>query len=333
MDNDTAMNNQHPLPENDRDLRLARRLNATLPGDRWPEQDDPLLPHLKSYFRTKHESDEVTTASRGRSWSAIQHKLQPSAPRTQSPPRQRPYIPAWSYWAAAAVLVISAFVLLYVNLLSPGPELIAQSQDTISTVTLADGSEVTLRPHTRLYDYGGTNQTHRYKLEGEAFFDVTHDPARRFEVETSNARVSVLGTQFDLSSWRHSSRVYLQKGRVSFSSLADTAQRVVLHPGQSSLLTDQHAPSPPAPANAEEITDWMRNQLVFHNQPARTVLHELEQHFNLQIAAPDTVLNERLSGRVLLQDRGSSLADVGLVLGGRFEKVGTNRYRFIPNPQ
>lgn len=327
------MNNQPPLPENDRDLRLARRLNATLPGDRWPEQDDSLLPHLKSYFQTKRESDEVTAASRDRSWSAIQLKLQPSMPRTQPAPRRLPHIPTWSYWAAAAVLVISAFVLLYVNLLSSGPELIAQSQDTISTVTLADGSKVTLRPQTRLYDEGAKDHLHRYKLEGEAFFNVSHDPGRRFEVETSNALVSVLGTQFDLSSWKHSSRVYLQKGRVSFSSLADTAQRVVLQPGQSSLLTDRNPPSPPAPADAEEITDWMRNELVFHNRPARAVLHELEQHFNIQIAAPDTVLNERLSGRVLLQDRGSSLADVGLVLGGRFEKVGTKRYRFIPNTQ
>jgi len=328
------MAKQPLLPDNDRDLQLARRLNEALPRDRWPEQpDDSLLPPLQNYLRAKRDAHQVSPDSQARSWAAIRHTIDPAAAESTPPPRRLPYIPVWSYWAAAAVLLISAFILLYASLDATSPELIAQSRDTIRTVMLSDGSRVTLRPHSRLYDYGPEDHLHRYKLEGEAFFDVTRQPDRRFEVATSNALVTVLGTRFDLGSWRQSSQVYLQKGKVRFSSLADTAKSVILQPGQSSSLTRRQAPTTPAKANAGEITDWMQNQLVFHDRPARMVLQELEQHFNLRIEAPDAIMREHLSGRVLLQNRDSSLADVALVLGGTFEKISPTRYRFIPNAQ
>lgn len=77
------MASKQSLSENDRDLEFARRLNCAQPVEQWQEVDDPLFPHLKSYFRAKHESNKVLLVSKTRSWSAIQHSCFGSTARTK----------------------------------------------------------------------------------------------------------------------------------------------------------------------------------------------------------------------------------------------------------
>ena len=105
------------------------------------------------------------------------------------------------------------------------------------TYTAPDGSEVTLRPHTSLYALDAEAGTMRYRVEGEAFFAVVRDPSRTFVVEADGARVQVLGTRFDVSTWGERTSVYLEEGRVRFEHVP-TGQAVMLAPGQRSVVTD-----------------------------------------------------------------------------------------------
>lgn len=66
------------------------------------------------------------------------------------------------------------------------------------TVTLADGSRVTLNAMTAIdVDYG-PDRRRIVLVEGQAFFEVTSDHARPFTVETGGNRVQALGTAFDV---------------------------------------------------------------------------------------------------------------------------------------
>lgn len=86
------------------------------------------------------------------------------------------------------------------------PALIAQSDSTIETIILADGSEVSLRPHSSLYEIAFSNSERSYKLDGEGFFSVAKDTDRPFSVNTSSRTITVLGTEFDVSTWGNTTK-------------------------------------------------------------------------------------------------------------------------------
>lgn len=66
-------------------------------------------------------------------------------------------------------------------------------------LTLNDGTSVDLNSGSRLtYPAIFAGKDRRVKLEGEAMFDVTHNAAQPFVVETFVCNVTVLGTRFDV---------------------------------------------------------------------------------------------------------------------------------------
>lgn len=68
-----------------------------------------------------------------------------------------------------------------------------------TSVVLSDGTKVELNSDSRIeYPAIFRNGERRIRLEGEAMFDVTHDPEHPFIVETFAYDVKVLGTRFDV---------------------------------------------------------------------------------------------------------------------------------------
>ena len=65
------------------------------------------------------------------------------------------------------------------------------------TLILSDGTQVWLNAETSLrYPVEFVGNERKVYLEGEAFFDVTHDKQKQFVVETEKAKVQVYGTAF-----------------------------------------------------------------------------------------------------------------------------------------
>src|SRR5690606_37889089 len=68
---------------------------------------------------------------------------------------------------------------------------------------LADGTKVWLNAASRI-SYGknfGNGALRDVYLDGEAFFDVAHDPDKPFIVHTSSIQIKVLGTSFNVRSY------------------------------------------------------------------------------------------------------------------------------------
>jgi ferric-dicitrate binding protein FerR (iron transport regulator) len=208
---------------------------------------------------------------------------------------------------------------------APEPLQVATASTSIETYTAPDGSTIRLRPHSTLYRIE-TDGERRYQLAGEAFFDVTTRP-EPFIVEAGALQVQVLGTRFTAHTWGQPA-VYLQEGRVRVSTGSD-GEPVTLQPGQRSALTADGTLAPPSSADSVAALDWLRQEIAFESEPAASVVAELEQHFDVTIALPDEVARESLSGRIALETPAQSLADLGVVLGGRFERAGDGTYRFV----
>jgi transmembrane sensor len=289
------------------------------------QPDDPLGAYLVAY--REHSLDQISFPDSTQLWNKIQTGIEPAVV---------PHIwyraPAFRY-AVAAILLMTAVTLVYLFRSSPSaPALIAESQEVIQTYTTTDGSEITLRPHTKLFLLSSTKNRQVYRLDGEAYFNVNHNPDRVFEVEAGTGLIQDLGTRFDVSNWGNLVQVYLEQGSVAFSN-AKTGGKVILKPGQYSSIVNQSQPSKPVAESREDATDWMQNQMIFNSRSLHYVFNELEQQYQITLQVPsgaDSLYKEKLSGRIQLDSVWQSLDDLGLVLGGRFKKNGDRTYQFIP---
>ena len=232
-------------------------------------------------------------------------------------------------WAVAASLLIAAFIGFATYFyFTQQPQTIASSSGQIETVTLEDGSTVTLRPYSSLAALDLSEDEHSYQLEGEAYFEVINNRNRTFSVRAGNGEVRVLGTRFDLSNWGNQTQVYLEEGSIQFANLTSN-ESVTLSPGEAAEIGPDNLLNLQT-ADITEYTDWMNRELTFRNKTAEYVFHEMEQEYNIQITAPDSVMNTRLSGSLALTDVDESLEDLSLVLDGQFVKKGDTQYTFVP---
>jgi ferric-dicitrate binding protein FerR (iron transport regulator) len=84
------------------------------------------------------------------------------------------------------------------------------------TVQLPDGSHVSLEQGSTLnYPDSFSGKTREIYLDGEAFFEVTKNPARPFKVHTRLITTTVLGTSFNVEAYANrQARIVVVTGRV-----------------------------------------------------------------------------------------------------------------------
>ncbi len=311
------------LPQNDPDLLLARQLGYSIDqGASFAELNNPLIDQLMAIKNKELASYTMPASVSENIWNQISNQTKQRKANV-TPLFNRTSILAW---ASAAVVLIAAFIGFYWIQMQPQLELLAQSESTILQISLDDGSEVSLRPHSKLFVDRST--THRsYRIEGEGFFDVVSNPKAPFTVDATFGTVTVLGTRFNLSTWGGKAVVYLEEGRVSFSS-NQTDEAVILQPGQASEISDRQL-QVLAVSNAEEYTDWQSNSLVFNSSDPATVVSEINQHFGVMVNIDQLQDRSEITGTLILDSVTQTLDDLGLVLGGTFRSVNANEYEFI----
>lgn len=321
------------LPENDPDLLLARRIGSYLEDKSSSYTEENLLLNVLSEFKDnrKQRSHEIPDSDihSDEIWHTISKVTQSGKDTASVHQIGRSKSDSTTILAIAASFLVAAFIGLAAYFyLNQQPELIASSSASIQAVTLADGSQVTLRPYSTLEALNVGTEEHSYKLEGEAYFEVVSNRGRTFSVTAGTGRVTVLGTTFNLSSWGNQTQVYLEEGSIEFMDI-ETDDSVTLNPGEAAEIGPDKRLSA-EPAEIVEYTDWMNRELTFSNRTARYVFNEMEQEFKITISAPDSVLNTRLSGSLSLESLTTSLEDLSLVLEGQFVQKGENSYSFVP---
>ncbi len=146
------------------------------------------------------------------------------------------------------------------------------------TITLADGSEVTLNTDSALAVAFTPGQRDVHLYRGEAWFDVTHNAARPFIVETPEGNVRVTGTRFNVRLAQDAAIVSLVEGRVELTAEDAAGKAVVLAPGEQGII---RAPAVGAPGafDANAVTAWRRGQLVFYQMPLADVVDQLNRYW------------------------------------------------------
>lgn len=187
-------------------------------------------------------------------------------------------------WVAAAASVLVLAVVLTVLLrpaTTPEWQTVIAARGEIRTVVLDDGSTVTLNADSRLEHAVSEGAAARLvRLEGEARFDVVSD-GRAFVVETEEARVRVLGTQFSVRARGEATAVAVHEGRVAVEARAETRELA----RDEGVEVRAGAPVQMLAADrARTADDWTRGVLTFQRVPLTDALVDVERRFDVEIA-------------------------------------------------
>ena len=175
--------------------------------------------------------------------------------------------------AAVLLVIISTYFFFY---LSIDTTIQTASGDT-SEFYLPDSSSVTLNASSRA---SFKERVWKYKrqvmLEGEAFFSVAK--GSRFDVETSEGVVSVLGTKFNVKNRLDYFEVVCYEGLVQVESNGTTQK---LSPGNGFRLVNGKVEE--YDHSKENIPSWIAGQSSFISVPIAQVFDEFERQFGVEI--------------------------------------------------
>lgn len=184
-----------------------------------------------------------------------------------------------------------------------------------STVTLPDGSVVTLNTDTVVRTRADGERRLVYLDRGQAFFQVAKDRRHPFVVAAAGRTVTAVGTAFDVRVDGRQLKVVLVEGKVRVEAppAHPVSGDVRAHsaPGArtatDSLATEMLAGSelvaPPdagwrlTRADTVRETSWVRGQLIFDDEPLGDVVAELNRYSDQKMVIDDPALAARtLSG-------------------------------------
>ncbi|MEB0204524.1 FecR family protein [Pseudomonas sp. CCC3.1] len=174
---------------------------------------------------------------------------------------------------------------------------------------LVDGSKLVLDSSTRV-EVSWHLRSRRVELStGQALFDVSKTVFRPFEVDAGAARVTVLGTRFNVSREQDAVNVALMRGSVSVQSTVDPAQQQRLAPGQQlAVLNGQLQPT--ENADLSKILAWQERKLVFSHTPLSQAIEQIQRYRQAPIRLDDQSLaNLPISG-VFNTDKVDDLLDL-----------------------
>jgi len=158
-----------------------------------------------------------------------------------------------------------------------------------ATVTLPDGTSIQLAPNTRLRvpkAFGGATRT--VALDGEALFDVRHQPGEPFAVRTGGITTRVLGTTFDVRHYPGDARVQVA---VLSGKVVSRGQRtfVALMAGTVGYITDSVATSAVV-RDVDTYVGWATGRLVFRETPVPELLRVLGHWYGVEFRLADSTL-------------------------------------------
>lgn len=193
-------------------------------------------------------------------------------------------------------------------------------------ITLSDGTRAELAAGSRLrYPAAFAAGARIVTLEGEAYFDVRHDPAHPFEVHTRNGVIRDIGTAFLVRDDGGAARleVVVAAGRVEVRDRALAADTGVVMDAGHMLRIDSAGRADLRAVEAQRYLGWMHGTLAFDETPLRDVAAQLSRWYDADIEVADTALaHRRFTGTFHDEPLDSVLRALAGPMHVRFERRG-----------
>lgn len=244
-----------------------------------------LRKHLKEDWK-KDDFDEVD--------KDLSHVLETIHNKIDSKPKNKLLSLYKVYSRIAAVLLLPLAILFVIKTIGNDTVLNEQTNTSIHAM-YGSKVEFTLPDGTRGWLKGGSKLTYltEFKnrdvyLNGEAFFDVTHDKQRPFQVLGSESKIIVLGTRFNADMWpdKNTTEVVLESGKVKFVSKSNEA--TILKPGQRLIYQKQINKAYVETVKTEDHIGWINGLLIIRGDNLKQVANKLSNWYQVDVIIDGT---------------------------------------------
>jgi ferric-dicitrate binding protein FerR (iron transport regulator) len=151
------------------------------------------------------------------------------------------------------------------------------------TITLQDGSKIILNSDSRLEYPENFVENRNLVLEGEAFFEVAHDPEHPFRVKSKNLITEAIGTSFNISSYTDQATVVsLTEGSVQVYN-EKSEQSILLKPGFQITAKNDYDTLISSAFDRELIIGWKDGLLIFQDANPEQIKNRLEHWYDVRI--------------------------------------------------
>ena len=290
---------------------ITRYFSGEIQGDElrllsdWLKQDPKNEEAFKQYQKTWQlvEKQHIhSSVNVNQDWESMQTKMAASGSVDEDKVKVVSIIPdrskstrlfgqIWKVAASITILLVSSF-LLYFYFSKPANIVVTAEATTIEQ-TLPDGSVVSLHAGSQIIYPKKFASNHRnVELKGEAYFKVAHDKTKPFVVASGDARVEVLGTQFNVNT--HSAdgaiEVVLTTGKVSVYYKAKPKENVLLMPGEKAELNVEQKQIRKSANTDPNYMAWKTHILTFDNENLEQVIATLQNVYQTPILLSDNQL-------------------------------------------
>jgi len=276
--------------------------NMFITGD----NNDTLRHSLKKDWERMVSSDLSSGPDLNYILDRVHHKIR----KNENLKRQKPLRKfVRIYMKAAAILLLPMLIAaMGYKFLENRP---ADDQPVSSTIyapmgarisfNLPDGTTGMLNSGSSLSYSLPFNIKRKVNLNGEAWFDVYHDPKHPFEITSGTSTVKVFGTRFNINAYPDESyvEVVLEEGKVSYRN-QEVSEEVAMLPSERLIFKDGNiikSVTDPAKYNA-----WTEGKLVFRGDPMAEVARRLERWYNVKVQLADKALNKYSFRGIFLDD-------------------------------
>lgn len=226
-------------------------------------------------------------ADENESWKSLQYRMKNASVGKDQSHTIRGTINPSRLWTRRilAVAAVSAGIigLVWFATVRIKP-VVYQTAGNIETITLSDGTTITLHEQTRIEVprlYGKSDRTIRMS-SGEAEFEVVHHAENPFSVELGSTLVRDIGTRFFIRKEDQSIHLAVSEGRVSFSRTTDGMGREIDAGSAIAFDTKTMEFGKTQPVASSRAVESL---LSFEGTPLSKVMEELHTVFGKQVTA------------------------------------------------
>jgi transmembrane sensor len=200
---------------------------------------------------------------------------------------------------AASVFIVASLSLLlyffsfhtddnYVTVTSP--------KGKVTMIKLPDGTSVWVNSgSTFKYPKAFENIRNVYLVDGEAFFDVAHNPKAPFIVHSDKLHVKVLGTAFNVRSHQklNTMRVTVVRGKVEVGSETETFE--VLTKDKEIIVNKNGKERKTRIIDSEKVSSWKLKEINLYDISFEDMILSIENAYDVKISYPADGLKDTVT--------------------------------------
>lgn len=169
----------------------------------------------------------------------------------------------------------------------------------VVNLTLSDGSRVWLNAESSLrYPVAFTGAARHVEITGEAYFEVSKDPKRPFNVTSQGMTTAVLGTSFNVNTYADepAMKVTLLEGSVQV--LYKTGEAVMLKPGEQASVSSASSLHVVRGIDTEAVIAWKNDHFMMKDLDMSALARQMARWYNIQIVFESSVPDQKFGGAI-----------------------------------